>query len=73
MKISEKLKTDYPMIEESVLNALSSIIEGNNPDDIQLQEAAYEQYVLAEFIASGEFERHINRTRRRLRASRENP
>jgi len=29
---------------------------------------AYEQYVLAEFIASGEFERHINRTRRRLRA-----
>lgn len=34
---------------------------------------AYEQYVLAEFIASGEFERHINRTRRRLRASRENP
>ena len=29
---------------------------------------AYEQYVLAEFISSGEFERHINRTRRRLRS-----
>lgn len=27
----------------------------------------FEQYVLAEFIASGDFERHINRTRRRLR------
>ncbi|MBO5733868.1 MAG: PLP-dependent aminotransferase family protein [Clostridia bacterium] len=27
----------------------------------------FEQYVLAEFIAKGDFERHINRTRRRLR------
>ncbi len=27
----------------------------------------FEQYVLAEFIASGNFERHINRTRRKLR------
>lgn len=29
----------------------------------------YEQYVLAEFIDSGEFERHINRRRRKLRQS----
>ena len=28
----------------------------------------YEQYVLAEFIDSGEFERHINRARRKLRS-----
>ena len=28
---------------------------------------AFDQYVLAEFIESGEFERHINRVRRRLR------
>lgn len=27
----------------------------------------FEQYVLAEFIAKGDFERHINRTRRKLR------
>ncbi len=27
----------------------------------------FEQYVLAEFIANGDFERHINRTRRKLR------
>ena len=27
----------------------------------------FEQYVIAEFIKSGDFERHINRTRRRLR------
>jgi len=27
----------------------------------------FEQYVLAEFICSGDFERHINRTRRKLR------
>jgi len=27
----------------------------------------FEQYVLAEFISSGDFERHINRTRRKLR------
>ncbi len=27
----------------------------------------FEQYVLAEFIAGGDFERHINRTRRKLR------
>lgn len=27
----------------------------------------FEQYVLADFIASGDFERHINRTRRKLR------
>lgn len=27
----------------------------------------FEQYLLAEFITSGEFERHINRTRRKLR------
>ncbi len=27
----------------------------------------FEQYVLAEFIGSGDFERHINRTRRKLR------
>lgn len=29
--------------------------------------SAFEQYVLAEFIASGEFERHLNRVRRRIR------
>ena len=29
--------------------------------------SVFEQYVLAEFIRSGEFERHINRVRRRLR------
>lgn len=28
---------------------------------------SFEQYVLAEFIANGDFERHINRTRRKLR------
>ncbi len=28
---------------------------------------AFDQYVLAEFIAKGDFERHINRTRRKLR------
>ena len=27
----------------------------------------FDQYVLAEFINSGEFERHLNRTRRKLR------
>jgi GntR family transcriptional regulator/MocR family aminotransferase len=27
----------------------------------------FEQYVLAEFINNGDFERHINRTRRKLR------
>ena len=27
----------------------------------------FEQYVLAEFISNGDFERHINRTRRKLR------
>ena len=27
----------------------------------------FEQYVLADFIAKGDFERHINRTRRKLR------
>ena len=27
----------------------------------------FEQYVLAEFIKNGDFERHINRSRRRLR------
>ena len=56
MKISEKLKTDYPMIEESVLTPLSSIIEGNNPDDIQLQEAAYEQYVPLLEVLKGSYE-----------------
>lgn len=30
----------------------------------------YEQYVLSEFIDSGDFERHINRARRKLRAER---
>jgi len=34
----------------------------------------FEQYVLAEFIAKGDFERHINRTRRKLRqTSKNNP
>lgn len=32
----------------------------------------FEQYVLAEFIASGDFERHINRTRRKLRQMEKN-
>jgi hypothetical protein len=45
MKILEKLKTNYPMIEEGVLTSIASIIEGNFPNDIQSQEAAYEQYV----------------------------
>jgi GntR family transcriptional regulator/MocR family aminotransferase len=27
----------------------------------------FEQYVLAEFISSGNFERHLNRVRRRMR------
>lgn len=30
---------------------------------------SFDQYVLAEFIESGEFERHINRVRRRLRSN----
>ena len=32
----------------------------------------FEQYVLAEFIAGGDFERHINRTRRKLRQMQKN-
>lgn len=32
----------------------------------------FEQYVLAEFIAQGDFERHINRTRRKLRQMQKN-
>ena len=31
---------------------------------------AFEQYVLAEFIANGDFERHINRVRRKMRSIR---
>ena len=30
-----------------------------------------DQYVLAEFIASGSFERHLNRMRRRMRREKE--
>ena len=45
MKILEKLKTNYPMIEEGVLTSIASIIEGNFPDDIESQEDLYEQYV----------------------------
>ena len=45
MKILEKLKTNYPMIEEGVHTSIVSIIEGNFPDDIQSQEDMYEQYV----------------------------
>ena len=32
----------------------------------------FEQYVLAEFIVGGDFERHINRTRRKLRQTLKN-
>ncbi len=60
--IAPSLRSGYMVLPKELSEELSSRI-----DFYSCTVPVYDQYVIAEFIRSGEFERHINRVRRILR------
>ncbi len=60
--ISPSIRCGYMVLPASLADALKSKI-----DFYSCTVPVFDQYVIAEFIANGDFERHINRVRRMLR------
>lgn len=60
--ISPAIRVGYAVLPKSLINDFNEKV-GFYSCTVPL----FEQYVIAEFIDSGEFERHINRVRRKLR------
>lgn len=60
--ISPSLRVGYMVLPESLLSRF-----GERLGFYSCTVPTFEQYVIAELISNGDFERHINRTRRRIR------
>jgi len=60
--IAPSMRIGYMVLPEELVNPFF-----NKMGFYSCTVPVFEQYVLAEFIANGDFERHINRTRRKLR------
>lgn len=60
--IAPSIRIGYMVLPEELVNPFF-----NKMGFYSCTVPAFEQYVLAEFIIKGDFERHINRTRRKLR------
>lgn len=60
--IAPSMRIGYMVLPEELVNSFF-----NKMGFYSCTVPVFEQYVLAEFIAKGDFERHINRTRRKLR------
>ena len=60
--IAPSMRIGYMVLPEELVNPFF-----NKIGFYSCSVPVFEQYVLAEFIAKGDFERHINRTRRKLR------
>ena len=62
--ISQSLRVGYMVLPESLLDIFESKL-----GFYSCTVPAFEQYTLCELLRSGDFERHINRVRRKLRSS----
>lgn len=60
--VAPSMRIGYMVLPEELINPFFSKV-----GFYSCTVPVFEQYVLAEFIANGDFERHINRTRRKLR------
>lgn len=60
--ISPAVRIGYMILPEPLCSIAEALLK-----DLPCQVPVMDQYVLAEFISSGDFERHLNRVRRRMR------